>query len=199
MARNSLFAVLLRSPWWVSAGLALMLGALAWVLLPVAYRAVGVMGAFPFVAIAAVAAWRQRHAPSEARVAETAQAVRALAWESFAALLEQAFQRDGHAVTRRAGAGADFNLDRKGRRMVVAARRWKSDRTGLEPLRALQAAREAAEAPDALYIGLGDPSDPARAYLAEHGIAYWQAPELAQALRGLALPAPAANKSRAGR
>ena len=77
--------------------------------------------------------------------------------------------------------------------MLVCARRWKSARTGLESLRALQAARDAGDAPDALYIGLGALTDTARSFAAEHRIAIWQAAELAQALRGLPLK-PAAGR-----
>jgi restriction system protein len=188
MAENSLFGILLRSPWWVSAAVAVAFGAVAWALLPEAWRVAGALSGFPFVVIAAMAAWRQRHAPSAARVEQTGQALRHMPWPAVAALLEQAFQRDGHTVTRRQGA-ADFDLERKGRRMLVAARRWKSAQTGLEPLRELQAAREKAEA-DALYIGLGELSESAAAFAAQHRIAVWQTPELAQALRGLALPGP---------
>lgn len=188
MAENSLFAILLRSPWWVSAALAAAIGGVAWALLPEAWRVTGVLAGFPFIVIAVMAAWRQRHAPSAARVEQTEQVLRTLAWNAFADLLEQAFRRDGHTVTRRQGA-ADFELERKGRRMLVAARRWKSARTGLEPLRELQGTREAAEAPDALYIGLGALSEPAAAFAAEHRIAVWQAAELAQTLRGIELPA----------
>lgn len=79
-------------------------------------------------------------------------------------------------------------LERAGRTMLVGARRWKSARTGVEVLRALQAACDAAEAPDALFMGLGELSDGARAFAAEHRIAVWQAAELAQALRGMVLP-----------
>jgi restriction system protein len=188
MAQNSLFAILLRSPWWISLAIAVALSTVAWVLLPTDWRIAGALSSFPFVVIAGMAAWRQRDAPSAARVEQTVAAVSAAGWPAFADVLEQAFRRDGHTVQRRGGA-ADFTLERKGRTMLVSARRWKAARTGLEPLRELQAARDAAEAPDALYIGLGELSDNARAYAAEHRIAVWQATELAQALRGLALPA----------
>ena len=57
--------------------------------------------------------------------------------------------------------------------------------TGLDALRTLQMAREAADAPDALYIGLGELSEQAKAYAAEHRIAVWQAAELAQSLRAV--------------
>jgi restriction system protein len=187
MAKNSLFAILLRSPWWISAGIALLLGLLSFALLPLQYRVVGALSGLPFVVVAAIAAWRQWQLPSAARVAQTQQTLAVMAWPAFASLLEQAFRRDGYTVQRGQAAGVDFELERKGRRMVVSARRWKSAQTGLEPLRALQAARETGEAPDALFIGLGPVSDSARPFAAEHRIAIWQAAELAHALRGLPL------------
>ena len=90
MSSNSLFAILLRSPWWISV---------------------------------AIAAFRQWHLPSAARVAKTQQALQTMAWPAFAALLEQAFQRDGYTVQRSQTAAADFELVRQGRRMLVSARR----------------------------------------------------------------------------
>ena len=187
MAKNSLFAILLRSPWWVSAGIALLLGLLSFALLPDQYRVVGALSGLPFVVVAVIAARRQWHLPSAARVAQTQQALATMAWPAFAALLEQAFRRDGYTVQRGKTAGVDFELERQGRRMLVSARRWKSAHTGLEVLRTLQAAREASDAPDALVIGLGAIGDNARPFAAEHRIAVWQAAELAHALRGLPL------------
>jgi restriction system protein len=43
MAKNSLFAILLRSPWWASAGLGVVLGLLGAALLPEAYRVAGAL------------------------------------------------------------------------------------------------------------------------------------------------------------
>lgn len=196
MAENSLFAILLRSPWWISLALAGVMAVLSAALLPPAYRLVGVLGTLPFVVVGAVAARRQWGRPSAARVEQTAQALGGMPWPRFASLVEQAFRRDGYAVQRGPGAGVvDFELERAGRRTLVSARRWKSARIGLETLRALQAAREAAQAAEgagfaeALCICLGELTDTARPYAAEHGIAVWQAAELAQALRGLPLAA----------
>ena len=187
MAKNSLFAVLLRSPWWISVAIALALCVLAFALLPHEYRVIGALSGLPFAVVGVIAAWRQWHQPSAARVAETQQALATMAWPAFALLLEQAFRRDGYTVQRGKTAAADFELERQGRRMLVSARRWKSARTGLEVLRSLQAARDATDTPDALYIGLGPISENAQPFAAEHRIAIWQAPELAQALRGLPL------------
>ena len=106
-------------------------------------------------------------------------------WPRFADLLEQAFRRDGYTVSRGTTSAVDFELNRNGRRMLVCARRWKSARTGLEALRALQAARDATDHADGLYIGLCLLTDSAAPFAAEHGIAVWNAGELARALRGL--------------
>ena len=187
MAKNSLFAVLLRSPWWISAVLALVLGLLGAALLPDRFRVAGALSGLPFAVIAVIAARRQWHLPSTTRVAETQQALAAMPWPAFAALLEQAFRRDGYTVQRGKTDAFDFELERQGRRMLVSARRWKSARTGLDALRALQAAREASDAPDVLFVGLGEISANAQPFAAEHRIAIWQAAELAQALRGLPL------------
>jgi len=193
MAENSLFAILLRSPWWMSAAIGLAIGLLAVAVLPADWRVAAAMTGIPFFVIAAMAAWRASKLPSATRIDETQQAVAAMAWPAFAALLEQAFRRDGYAVQRGApNDAADFVLERQGRRMLVSARRWKSARTGIEILRALQAAREAAEDDmpnDALCIGLGELTETARPFAAAQRIAIWQAAELAQALRGMPLPA----------
>lgn len=193
MNKNSLFAVLLRSPWWISVGIALVLGLLGVALLPDQYRVVGALSGLPFAVIGAIAARAQWHLPSAARVAQTQLALASMAWPAFALLLEQAFRRDGYAVQRGKTPAVDFELERQGRRMLVCARRWKSARTGLEVLRALQTARETSNAADALYIGLGPISDNAQPFAAQHQIAIWQAAELAHALRGLALGAVTAR------
>ena len=188
MPPNSMFAVLLRSPWWVSISIAVVLGVVGAALLPDGFRVVGALSGLPFGVIGAIAAFRQWRVPSAARVARTRQALATMAWPAFAELLEQAFRRDGYTVQRGQSAAVDFELVRQGRRMLVSARRWKSARTGQEALRALQAAREGdSQAPDALYIGLGELSDNARPFAARHRIAIWQAPEITQALRGLPL------------
>ena len=188
MAPNSLFAILLRSPWWYSLALALVLGTVMAAVMPDGWRIVGALSAFPFAVISAVALGRQWKQPSAEQVEQARQQLLAMAWPEFSALLEQAFVRDGNRVQRLQQDGCDFEIERAGRRMLVSARRWKSARTGLEPLRALQAAREAAGVPDALYIALGELTDTAAPFAAQQRIAVWQATEMAQALRGLLPP-----------
>lgn len=187
MSENSLFAILLRSPWWISVAIGAVIGLVASAALPADFQTAGALSGFPFFVIAVMAARRQRGQPSAAQVAETAQALGALTWPAFADRLETAFQRAGYQVQRGTAPGVDFVLERQGRTTLVGARRWKAARTGLEPLRELQAAREAAEAQAALYIALGAVTDNTRPFLREHGITLWHAAELAKALRGISL------------
>lgn len=184
MAKNSLFAILLRSPWWISFAISAALGLLAAALLPDQYRIVGALSAsVPFAVVGAIALRRQWALPSAAELARTQQAVANMAWPEFSSLLEAALHREGWSTEPGAKPPVDFVMTRRGRTMLVSAKRWKSARTGLESLRALQAAREAADVEDALYISLGELTDNARPFATEHRIEIWQAGELAQVLR----------------
>ena len=68
MAENSLFAVLLRSPWWASLSVALVLSLLSGAFMPEGYKLVGVLATAPFVIISALAAQRQWREPSAEQV-----------------------------------------------------------------------------------------------------------------------------------
>ncbi|HSM23122.1 MAG TPA: restriction endonuclease, partial [Rubrivivax sp.] len=135
MAENSLFSVLLRSPWWISAAIAAVLALVAAALLPAEFRVVGAVSALPFAVISAMAARRQWRLPNAAQVSQTLQSVGRMAWPEFAQTRDEAFRRQGYTVERGSGAAVDFELQRQGRRTLVCAKRWKSARVGLEPLR----------------------------------------------------------------
>ncbi|WP_459616214.1 restriction endonuclease [Bordetella sp. 2513F-2] len=182
-SRNSVFGILLRSSWWISAGIAalLILGTVA--AAPREYWPVGIFAAIPFAAIALLAGWRQLRTPSSSRVEAVATAVAAMPWPAFSNTLASGFERDGCQVERLKGADADFALTKDGRIALVSAQRWKAARTGIDPVRRLQAAREARAAHEAIYIALGEISPSAQDYAAAHGISFMTAPELAKLLR----------------
>ncbi len=190
MAPNSLFAILLRSPWWISfaaaAGIALLCGAL----LPrhvAPYAAVGVL---PLVIVGGMAAWRQWRAPSAARVDAALASAAAMPWRDFCAALERAWQADGQAVQRLDGRQADLRLERGGQTLLVTARRWKAATHGVEPLRELQAAVQAQQASAGVYVALqGQVSDNAREFARSHGLVLMESDALA-ALLLKAPPAP---------
>jgi restriction system protein len=179
MNENSLFAILLRSRWWISVLIALGIGLVSAALLPAEWKVVGALSGFPFLVIGAIAARRQWRLPSTAQVQRTADTLSTLAWPAFEALLIRGFEREGYTVEPLpAGRGADLTLERRGQRTVVAARRWKSARIGVEALKPLQAARDSLEADAAIFIGLGALSEQARPYAAQNGLQIWQAADL---------------------
>ena len=181
MAENSLFAILLRSPWWISLLIAGGFVLVSAALLPAEWRVLGALSGFPFFVIGVMAARRQWGQPSAAQVQRAAETLAVLPWPAFETLLTRGFERQGYEVKPLpAGRGADLELARGGRRTLVAARRWKSARIGVEALKPLQAARDATEAEAAIFIGLGELSEQARPYAAEHGLQIWQAGELAK-------------------
>ncbi|WP_043517773.1 restriction endonuclease [Achromobacter arsenitoxydans] len=185
MSQNSIFAVLLRSPWWMSAGVALLLCVLGFAALPLEYAAMGVFAAVPFAVISIMAAYKQLRAPSGARVQFVTEAAAAMSWAEFSRTVQAGFQRDGCEVERLQTPGADFALSKDGHVAIVSAKRWKAARNGVEPLRELQAVREKRGAREAIYIALGEVSDNAIQYARTQGVSLMTAPELAKLLKDL--------------
>ena len=180
MARNSIFATLLRSPWWMSVIVAAGVAVVARLLLPEAYMWYGVSGALPFLGIAIASAWQQRHAPSAARVIDTLAAVRAMPWSDFSSAIEDAFRREGYVVRRLDGVQADFEISAGSRTSLVSCKRWKVARAGIEPLRALHAAKGARDMPDWIYVAAGEITDNARKFAGEQKIRLIEGAELAR-------------------
>ena len=180
MHDNSLFAILLRSPWWISFLVAVATGVASRFMLakfdmPELYA---IFVALPFLVVSCVAGWRQLREPSAERVALDLEKLRALSWEDFAAKLEAAYRRVGYEVKRLSGA-ADLEVEKSGRALLVAGKRWKAQRTGIEPLRELDALRQQREAAGAVYVAAGEITDTARAYAAKSGIALLEGAALA--------------------
>ena len=170
MAENSLFAILLRSPWWISFAVVTLFVLASFALLPPRYVVFGWMGALPFLVIGSIAAYRQLRAPSARTVEQTLQRAGSLTWPDFCAALEQAYQNQGYAVSRLDGKAADLRLNRSAQTTLVAARRWKAASHGVAPLRALDAARRAQDASHCRYVTLGEPNDHARLFAKANAI-----------------------------
>jgi len=171
MAKESLFSILSRSPWWLSVLIAAVMFAGVRLILPdIVPDIAAFFAALPFLGIAGYALWRQLRAPSVANVAEILGRLRAMAWEDFSALIAEAFRRDGYTVTAIPGSAADLELRRNGRVAVVSCKRWKVAQTGAGPLRELYAARQARDAQECIYVATGDFTANARAYATEKAI-----------------------------
>ena len=180
MHENSLFAVLLRKAWWVSGLVAAgIFGGLRFIL-PWEFA---LFAAAPFVAIAGYVAWKELRAPSAARIAKTLERLRAQSWDDFSRTVEEAYRREGYTVSRLNDLRADFELVQGPYSTLVACKRWKATRTGIEPLRELQAAREAREAHHCVYVATGEVTEQARTFAVEKRINLLQGAELAVLLR----------------
>ena len=182
MAPNSLFAILLRSPWWISFVLAVAIvsGSLAW--LPARFAIYGAIGGLPIAGVGLVAAWRQLRAPSTVQISANVDAALAMPWREFSKALENAWQQAGYQVERVEGA-ADLRLSEKSQITLVSARRWKAASHGVEPLRQLHAAMQAQGADAGIYIAAqGTITEQAQTFARDHNLTLLPASALAQLL-----------------
>ena len=170
MAENSLFAILLRSSWWISAAIAIGVAALAVAIAPEAYRLFAAFAALPFVVIACIAGWKQLRMPSMRRVDDTLASLRAMSSQQLATLVEAALRAQGHAVERSSAPGADFEASKDGRVTLVHCHRFKVAQTGVGPLRELESAMRARDAAAGLYLAAGEVTAQARAFASANRI-----------------------------
>jgi len=150
--------------------------------LPEAYALYGIFAALPFLVIGVYAGWQQLRAPSTQRIAATLETLRSMSWDEFSPALDDAFRRDGYTVTRLNIAGADLELTKSGRVTLVSCKRWKVARAGIEPLRELDAARQARDAHECIYVAAGEITDTARAFAAAKNLRLLEGADLARLL-----------------
>ena len=182
MSDKSLFAMLLRSPWWVSFLVMLAVALAAGALLPDAYKKAGMLGGFPFFVIGVMAAWRQRNAISVDCVQALTEQARSMAWPEFSKRLAQAFRQQGFEVSSLPNGSADFQLEKNGRLTLVSAKRWKAANVGAEWVSELLSARDKHEAAACSLVSLGRISPAAMALVQTQGVEVVDAQGIAQCL-----------------
>ncbi len=192
MHERSLFALLLRSPWWVSLLIAGAIGLLVRLAVPEDYRMYGYPAIGPFVAIGLYALYKALRAPSGTRVAAVQGAVLAMSWREFSAVIEAAFTRDGFGVTRIDLPAADFEIIKAGRVALVSAKRWKAASHGVAPLEELTALCRQREAAETVYISAGGLTENAQRFATAEGMRVIHGMDLALLLHDL--PVPRAGK-----
>jgi restriction system protein len=182
MPKNSLFAVLLRSSWWISFGIALGFVMLAKAFLPPDLWLYGAFGGMVFVVTGGMSLARQLRLPSRKKVESMEARLRESSWAAFSAELEKAFGRDGYSVKKLEGA-ADFAITRAGRTGLVCAKRWKAAQHSEESVRLLHAAKADHGAADCTLIALEPLGEKAQRFAQTHGVKLMQAQGLAQLLK----------------
>ena len=179
LPENSLFAILLRKDWWVSALIALATFVVVQNFMEWGYA---LFATTPFTVIALMVIWKRIRVPSGARLERGLEKIRGLSWEELAQALEAGFKAEGYAVKRVKG-GVDFELEKLGYVTLVCARRWKVARTGVEPLRELVAAGEKLDARGCRYVVAGVLTEQAREYATKNGVKLVEGAELVKLVR----------------
>lgn len=170
MRENSVFAKLLRSPWWVSMLLGGTIALVASALFAPKFKYWGLFIALPFFVIGIVRAYRQMQQPSHRAISTTEESIRGMSPRAFSGILTSAYIEGGYVVTPSKGKAADLKLEKGDQVTLVSCRRVKAANSGIESLRALVATGESQNATQLNYITIGDLSTEARSYAAEHGI-----------------------------
>ena len=164
MAENSLFAVLMRSRWWISFLVGAAWALLAAALVPQPYKMIAILGSLPFWAVGFVAFVRQYDQPTPAQQQAILEAAQQQSWGEFSQQLERAWRIEGYEVARSKDAAADFVLQRNGKTTLVAAKRWKAAAHGVEPLRALHQAMQTQQAQECAYVCIAPLQDTAQRF-----------------------------------
>jgi restriction system protein len=180
---KSLFARLLRAPWWVSFAVAAVVTAGMFALLPKDLKAAAALSGVPFVVIGLMAAWKQRGTLSPKQVEDALQKLATMSAREFTDTLAAAYERDGYKVERYTKPGADLAIEKQGYATLVSCKRWKAANHGIEPLRELLAAMEKAETGRGVYVALNAVSDAAAEFAEKNGIRVLSDSQLAALVR----------------
>lgn len=170
MRENSLFAVLLRSPWWYSLLIGAAIIGVAFAILRAQHVIYGIAVAIPFFCVAAIACYRQMGQLSAQEVAATVEWIRTARAGEFVGALTAAYAEAGYQATPYTGNAADLQLEREGRVTLVSCKRAKAANTGVKPLHALVAAGEQREASELVFIALGELSSKALTFANDNRI-----------------------------
>lgn len=166
---KNLFEFLVQQPWWVSMVGALLFSMGVGSLFPEEKRILGLAAGIPFLIIGFIAAWRQWMAPSQKKLDAVHEKVMSMSWPEFSAYLSKALHKHGYEVKPYQGKGADFEISKPGKHLLLSCKRWKAANVGAESLRELQAAAEA-KGLRAMYVTVGKISPVAFEYAAQERI-----------------------------
>jgi len=184
MAENSLFALLLRAPWYTSVGLSLAAIGLSFALLPGPYIVFGLAASLPFIVIAAIVLWKLAQKPRASVVAAIDERSRQMNAREFGAELTRVFQLNGHTVEPGKKPPVDLIVTKGWRVSLVNYKKWKAAHLGIEQLRSLYELKDDHEANGVKVVTLGQVSEQAGKYARQHNIEIVGAERLAEMMSG---------------
>lgn len=117
--------------------------------------------------------------------------IRALPWPAFESLLAETFRRQGHRVEETAAAagggpdgGVDLVLRRRGERILVQAKQWRTQKVGVKIVRELAGVVAAEQADGGMVATSGTFTRDAQSFAARAGLRLVDGQELAAMVRG---------------
>lgn len=186
MAKGSLFAVLLRSPWWYSILIGSLILAASLFFTDAQYIVLSITGSLPFFGIGSYAGYKQLQQPSQKRVLEVIEQTKKMPAAIVAKKIAENYIKKGYKSIAFKGNAADLELTYGGRKLLLCNKRLKAANTGIESLKSLVAAGEKVEATGYLYVTLGEISDSAQDYAESNKIELIQANRFAALFDGKA-------------
>lgn len=159
---RTLFSILVKQPWWISA----LVGVAFFGLAQLVFPPVAPWIALPFFIIALYVAYRQMRTVSPGQVEQRLQALRDLTWEQFSGVISEAYRRQGYSVEPAQHAAYDFKLTQGGRLTLLQCRRWKVNQLGVGPLEDLARAIGSSDAYNGICVAAGNVSPKAREFVA---------------------------------
>jgi restriction system protein len=179
---RTLFSILLKQPWWISALVGMALFGIA----QLAFPPVAPFVALPFLVIALYVGYRQLRTVSPGKVEARLTSLRDLSWDPFSSIVTEAYRRQGYAVEPVNKSAFDFKLTKQGRLTLLQCRRWKVKQLGVGPLEDLAKAVTNEDAYNAICVCAGDFTAKARQFVAGRPIALVHGSELAALVGNLA-------------
>jgi len=178
MAEGSLFAVLLRSSWWISVCIALAFITLSLVIAESRFLVLGIASSLPFLGIAAYAGYQQFQRPSQQRIQDVAAQARTMRPDQLAEKIAATYIEKRFDSTTFKGGEANLELCRGHQRILLNSKRFKVANTGIEPLKKLVEAGEKVGATGYLHVALGTVSTAAVDFANDKNIEIIQAEQL---------------------
>lgn len=159
-------------PWWVSLFVAVVVyAAIRWLLPTVGgsnafLRALGEaardkawMFAAPFVVFAGVAAVSARYRRHLLDAQSGVESLRAMSWQNFERLVGEAYRCQGYVVEEVGGSapdgGVDLVLHKKGAKVVVQCKRWRTAQVGVALIREFFGVTVAERAERGIFVTAG--------------------------------------------
>ncbi|MBX2883163.1 MAG: restriction endonuclease [Granulosicoccus sp.] len=186
MAEGSLFAVLMRSPWWYSVLIGLSIIVISLALIGGNYGILFTALSLPFFVVAGLSAHKQSKLPSQKRMLEVIEEARTMSAIQIADKIAETYTKVRFDRELFKGKAAELELIRGNRKILLCSKRFKAANTGIEPLKQLVAAGEKVEATGYLYVVLGELSANAISYANENDIELVQSDRLAAFFDGQA-------------